>query len=378
MSEMQSEAAFSALLDQLEAHANAPGAEDEWPAEQFQLLARAGVLGAAIPREYGGTGASAEEMTFGYIDLAAADLVTTFVLTQRNGACQRIAGSENLDLRSEILPRLSRGELFATVGVSHLTTSRQHLRRPAVEVDLSGETARFQGTVPWVTGAELADYVVTGGTCRDGRQVLAAIPMTVGGVKCLEPPHLMALNGSRTGSIELHDVRIPKRLLIAGPVEQVMKRGQGGGAGSLTTSALAVGTTKHALRRLQVEAENRPDLTEIHAALADDHAAVLAEIRSSVAGESARGASQPSSDTAGATSQAGRGRPATIESIRQRANSLALRSTQALLAACKGAGFVRGHPAERLVREAMFFLVWSCPQPVLTATLRELACVLED
>ena len=146
----------------------------------------------------------------------------------------------------------------------------------------------------------------------------------------------------------------------------------------MTTSALAVGTAKHALRRLQVEAENRPDLAEIHAALADDHAAVIAEIRSSVAGESAGGTSQPSSDTAGEIGQAGRGRPATIESIRQRANSLALRSTQALLAACKGAGFVKGHPGERLVREAMFFLVWSCPQPVLTATLRELACVLED
>jgi hypothetical protein len=66
-----------------------------------------------------------------------------------------------------------------------------------------------------------------------------------------------------------------------------------------------------------------------------------------------------------------------MESIRQRANSLVLRAAQAWLAACKGAGFVTGHPAERLVREAMFFLVWSCPQPVLAAALREFACVLE-
>ena len=37
--------------------------------------------------------------------------------------------------------------------------------------------------------------------------------------------------------------------------------------------------------------------------------------------------------------------------------------------ATKGAGFVRGHVAEHSVREALFFLVWSCPQPVLTAAL---------
>jgi hypothetical protein len=53
-----------------------------------------------------------------------------------------------------------------------------------------------------------------------------------------------------------------------------------------------------------------------------------------------------------------------------------LRATQAYLAASKGAGFVAGHPAERLVREAMFFLVWSCPQPVLAANLREFACLV--
>jgi hypothetical protein len=48
------------------------------------------------------------------------------------------------------------------------------------------------------------------------------------------------------------------------------------------------------------------------------------------------------------------------------------------LAASKGAGFVAGHPAERAVREAMFFLVWSCPQPVVSAALREFACVIDE
>ena len=52
----------------------------------------------------------------------------------------------------------------------------------------------------------------------------------------------------------------------------------------------------------------------------------------------------------------------------------AARATQADLAASKGAGFVAGHPAERAVREALFFLVWSCPQPVLAAALRGFAC----
>jgi hypothetical protein len=54
-----------------------------------------------------------------------------------------------------------------------------------------------------------------------------------------------------------------------------------------------------------------------------------------------------------------------------------LRSTQAALAAAKGAGYVVGHPAGRWCREALFFLVWSCPQPVLSANLCELAGILD-
>jgi hypothetical protein len=63
----------------------------------------------------------------------------------------------------------------------------------------------------------------------------------------------------------------------------------------------------------------------------------------------------------------------TNDELRTRANSLALRSTQAALAAAKGAGFVAGHPAGRWCREALFFLVWSCPQSVVAANLCELA-----
>ena len=65
----------------------------------------------------------------------------------------------------------------------------------------------------------------------------------------------------------------------------------------------------------------------------------------------------------------GRGRA----QLRAHANSLVVRAAQAALTASKGAGFVTGHPAERLVRESMFFLVWSCPQSVTSAVMCELA-----
>ncbi len=288
--------------------------------------------------------------------LAAACLTTTFVLTQRNGACQRIAGSSNEVLRSDLLPRLARGEIFATVGISHLTTSRQHWRQPAVKVGQTPAGLRFDGEVPWVTGAACADFIVTGGTLGDGRQVLAAIPTNLAGVRVGPPAKLLALGASQTSSVRLDDVLLDERWLIAGPVEQVMKQSAGGGAGSLATSALAVGLSQGAIVHLQIEAERRSDLQEIIVPLRTECDELQTAIIQSAEGTPGTGAPAHSA-----------------EAIRGRANSLALRTTQALLAASKGAGFVVGHFAERAVREALFFLVWSCPQPVVDAALREMA-----
>jgi alkylation response protein AidB-like acyl-CoA dehydrogenase len=343
------------LLDKLADLSGGLDMRREWPAEQFGLLAQAGVLGWVIPPEFGGAGVTQRELLAGYVQLASACLATTFVLTQRNGACQRIAGSTNDGLKSRLLPKLARGDLFATVGISHLTTSRQHLLQPAVQVLEEGDGFRFQGDVPWVTGAAHADTIVTGGTLADGRQVLAAISTNLPGVKVGAPAQLLALSASQTSSVQLDNVTVGRNDLIAGPIEQVMRQGAGS-TGSLGTSALAVGLSLAATQHLANEAAARPDLAPILQPLADECDGLQVAIAE--AAEHSAAAGDPALSP---------------ESIRGRANSLALRSTQALLAASKGAGFVSGHFAERAVREAMFFLVWSCPQPVVAAALRELA-----
>ena len=352
---------FENLLADLSHRAADVDQQGTWPEWQFQRLGEEGVLGWVIPPEYGGSHLDAEAVIFGYERLATACLTTAFILTQRNGACQRIAGCDRDDLKSELLPDLAAGRLFATVGVSHLTTSRQHLSRPAVQVADGSDGLVLNGFVPWVTGARFADYVVTGGTYADGRQVLIALPTALDGVTMEEPAPLLALNASQTGSIRLEEVRVERRFLLAGPVAGVMQQGQGGGTGSVTTSSLAVGLTGRSLAHLMRESEQRKDLKSVVDPFVEEWTELRQDLYAAARGEATAGTPR-----------------LTNESIRGRANSLAMRSTQALLAASKGAGFVTGHPAERGVREAMFFLVWSCPQPLVTAALRELACLADD
>jgi alkylation response protein AidB-like acyl-CoA dehydrogenase len=151
--------------------------------------------------------------------------------------------------------------------------------------------------------------------------------------------------------LECHEVHIGKEWLLDGPSENVIAGRSGTKTGGLQTSALAIGLSAAAIDFLKRECQQRSELSGPTESLRSEHAACEADLLA-LAG--------------GATT-------CSSEELRARANSLALRATQAALAAAKGAGYVAGHPAGRWCREAMFFLVWSCPQPVMNANLCELA-----
>ena len=170
-----------------------------------------------------------------------------------------------------------------------------------------------------------------------------------------EPESLVALSSSKTGRVEFNSHFVPAAQLIAGPVENVMQQGVGANTGGLQTSTLAVGLASAAIHFLRGESERRADLTTPTGALAKEVEQLAIDIDRMSNGEEV----------------------CSTEQLRTRANSVALRSTQAALAAAKGTGFVAGHPAGRWCREALFFLVWSCPQPVMAANLCELAGIAE-
>jgi alkylation response protein AidB-like acyl-CoA dehydrogenase len=278
-------------------------------------------------------------------------LTTTFIITQRSGACRRIADSPNRDAKERLLPGLASGATFATVGISHLTTSRRHLAAPALRAESTSDGFALDGYSPWVTGASQADVVVLGAQIDDGRQVLVALPSNEEGVSVPDPAELVGLRASQTGEIRLDHVRLGREWLLAGPEENIMKGAAGAKTGGLQTSTLAIGLSSSAVNFLERESQQRTDLQRPTTELRGEVDALQRDLLAIAAGNEI----------------------CTNEALRARANSLVLRSTQAALAAAKGAGYVVGHPAGRMAREALFFLVWSCPQPVMQANLCELA-----
>lgn len=323
---------------------------DRWPAEQLRWCGEAGVYEWFVGPEHGGQGWSERDVVRGYLALSQACLTTTFIITQRSGAVSRIAMSDAEEVRQTLLPPLLRGDMFATVGISHLTTSRQHTA-PVMQATETDDGFILNGYSPWVTGAEHAHTIVTGATLASGEQILVALPTNLPGVNAPPSEKLVGLSASHTGRVTCDNVHIERKWLLAGPAPEVMKLGVGAKTGGLQTSTLAIGLASAAIEFLEQEASRRPDLNAATAALRDDHTALVTDLLSLADGQEVCSNAE----------------------LRTRANSLVLRATQAALVAAKGAGYVLGHPAGRWCREALFFLVWSCPQPVAQSNLCELA-----
>jgi alkylation response protein AidB-like acyl-CoA dehydrogenase len=122
--------------------------------------------------------------------------------------------------------------------------------------------------------------------------------------------------------------------------------------GGLATTALALGAARASIALVAAEATRREPLAPVAERLAAERERLFQRL------------TQAAREGLAATDR---------DRLRTAATDLALRAGQAALTASKGAGFVQGHPAERLVRESLFFVVWSCPQTVADALLCELS-----
>jgi alkylation response protein AidB-like acyl-CoA dehydrogenase len=321
-----------------------------WPAEQLRRCAEAGVLRWFAPPEFGGLSISQADVLRNLSRLAAACLTTTFCLTQPAGVIGRIAACDNDELRQTLLPELISGRHFASVGIAHLTTSRRHVQ-PVMRAREEGDSFVLDGEIPWSTGAKHSAWLVTGAVLDDGRQLLTVLPTDLPGVTVEPPAEMVGLSATCTGPVRCDGVRLERRWLMAPVMSDVLKHGKGAGTGGLQTSALALGTARAGIDYLRDEAQRRPDFQRVVAGLDDDWRSINADLAALAGGEMTT----------------------SPEDLRRRANGIALRAAQAALAAAKGSGYVVGHPAGRWCREALFFLVWSCPAPVTSATLCELA-----
>ena len=331
-----------------------------WPGTDLDALAAAGASNWAIPRDLGGEALSPLDLYLRYEQIATASLTVALVLSQRDSALSLINSSGEFALRSALLSALRDNSVFTTVGIAQLTTSRQG-GRPALLATTVGGGWRIDGLIPWATGAAHCEFIVAGATLDDGNQLLFVLPMgkkaadpvlaaalgDAQGVTAGPPLPLVALRASWTGQVRCDAVFIPETLVLRGPEPRVLGNRQH--SLPLGQAFLAMGLCRGGL-----------DLIAGHKSSAAARSferfdVQLKQLRQQILNLSAPG-SEPEASAA-------------APRLRGECNDLAIRITHAAVALYKGTALLDTHPAQRLAREAMFLLVWSCPDPVIDCTV---------
>jgi alkylation response protein AidB-like acyl-CoA dehydrogenase len=365
--------------------------EDCWPVESLALLADVGVWGNVVPKRFGGAQASAVKRLETYELVAQGSLSLALILTQHDAACELLTDCDNETLAARILKPCAAGDRLLTVGISQLTTSQQHGKGPAMRALVSGDGFTLNGTMPWVTSGRRADHIVTGAVLDNEQQILACVPTDAPGLDISEPLDLLALKSSWTSRVQCNDVRLSREWLMRGPVPQALARRAP--VKGLTVSAVGVGVAGALLAMGRELAASLPEAADLWDQAIEPH---YHEVRNNLFNAAAGlkpkkpAQTQPAAVSPHANRSAqltSYDRPATPSAdrvhedeektvpaadIRAAVNDLVGRLAITLMTAAKGTGYLSSHPAQRLVREALFFFVWSAPADVRLGTLTRL------
>jgi alkylation response protein AidB-like acyl-CoA dehydrogenase len=306
------------------------------PAEQLELLASAGLYGAAAPASVGGADLALPEFALLVEVLAGGSLATAFVWAQHHGLVRTLAGLPPSAPVRSWLPALAAGRCKAGAAYGGLLPGTPRLRaapNPAGGWLLSGES-------PWVSGWGLVDVLHVAARTPDDDvvwQIVDAVERP--GVRATRL-RTVAADAASTVRLEFAGLPVPAgRQTLIEPYSAPAVTGPP----LRTNGSLALGVAGRCLALIGL---GQP-ADELRAELASCRAALDAAV--------------PSDD------------PDAMPSARAAASVLAVRAAAALTVHSGSAAALAGSDAERLTREALFLLVFGSRPQIRAALLDRLA-----
>ncbi|HEV3477055.1 MAG TPA: acyl-CoA dehydrogenase family protein, partial [Rubrobacteraceae bacterium] len=230
--------------------------EDRFPAETFDKLAEAGLMGLCVPRGYGGAGADFLSYVLLLEEISRADAgvgVTLAVHTSAGTLPILMYGDE--DQRSRWLPDLARGERIGCFALTEPETGSDAAAIAARAERVDGGY-RLSGHKQWVTNGRVAGAMVVFARAPEGVTAFV-VGMDAEGISFGKHAEKMGVISATTDDVILDNVFVPEedRLGEEG-------RGLGVALGTLDTgrvgiAAQAIGIAEAAFRYAAIYAAAR-------------------------------------------------------------------------------------------------------------------------
>lgn len=313
------------------------------PASHFTALADAGLFSLE--------GLSPTEARRVMAAVAGGCGATFFVWVQHHGVRRTLQQSINTALQTALANSLRSGRMLAGTAFAHV----RRAGRPAVSATRVEGGWRFDGVAPWATSWGYADRFCVAAESPDGEIVWAMLPGDGGTGVMAVPLHLPVFAATGTVALRFESCVVANAdvVLVA---DADAWRGSDRIRASLGQPAV-LGVAERAVLLLRGAARSADDPATAAAERLDDAIAHAWQRDSDMMDLLA----QPDSDD-----------QAIVVASDHRAACLDIgqRATRALLAAVGGAGMGMAHPAQRLAREANFYVIQAQTTDGRAATLR--------
>lgn len=307
---------------------------DRVPEDNLVALADAGLFGIAGPRSHGGLGLSFPEVRRVLAAVASGCGATFFTWAQHHTLVLQLATSDNEELREACLADLCAGRTMSGVVFAHLRREDAPLTATRVDGGWS-----FTGFAPWATSWGIADVFIVVAESSDGEAVWGVVDGTEQPGLRPRPLELPVLMATRTAALDFIDLFVPDERVVT--IESASEWRAADRVRSAIGGSHIHGLADRAIRLLHESARTSDDPAgtaaarlrgELDALWKRDDEVLAALFGGDVSVEEA-------SDYRAACLDLGR------------------RTTSALLASVGGRGMALDHPAQRLAREADFYVI---------------------
>lgn len=180
---------------------------DTTPAALLETVRREGLLGRALPAEWGGGGYDPVSHGVELAEVGRVSSTLRSLLTVHDMSTQAVLRFGTQAQKLELLPHLCSGEKLIAFALTEPESSSatQVLRSRAVR---EGRDLILTGVKTWVTFGAVADFFLVFADC-EGRSVALVVERNTPGIEVLPIHDVLGTRGSMLASIRFHGVKVP-------------------------------------------------------------------------------------------------------------------------------------------------------------------------
>lgn len=220
--------------------------QERFPSETVEKMAKIGLMGIPVPKEYGGAGSTNQMYTMAVEELSKVCATTGVIVSAHTSLCVAPIMEHGTDAQKQkYLPKLASGEWLGAFGLTEPNAGTDASAQQTTAV-ADGEDYIINGTKIFITNAEYADvFIVFAMTDKSlGVKGITAFILEKGmkGFSIGKKELKMGIRGSATCELIFEDVRVSKDQMlgkIGGGFGIAMKTLDGGRIG-IASQALGI------------------------------------------------------------------------------------------------------------------------------------------